>query len=287
MSLFNPTKSEFISAVFRLIYDDNTEQFNKVINSGKIDVNTKDQFGQSFLFVACQYNRVEMVNTLLSFPYIEVNKPNANRVSPLWTACASNNVKVVELLLTHFNSKYKIIVNGKTPVLPYLCLNGKSIEIIKLLLKHSSIDVNVKTGEHKLTPFLSACLSGYSEAVKLLLQHPNINTTIKSKYNGNAFNFAVFGGIPETVELLFSHPEIDVNNVGIVNYTKKISPLQLACDFARIEILQLLLTHPKIKNTVKYKIDKRLNSEVTTILHNRFKKEPIEKINNILDSILD
>lgn len=70
----------------------------KMIEAG-VDVNKEDKYGNTPLYVACQYNEPEIVRQLVAAPGIDVNKRTVEGESPLFLACMQNNIEIVEILL--------------------------------------------------------------------------------------------------------------------------------------------------------------------------------------------
>lgn len=65
----------------------------------------------------------------------------------------------------------------------HIAARNSSIEIVRLLLSRSTIDVNVKN-KWKSTPLMIAAGSGNHDIVELLLRHPRIQVDLQAEYYG-------------------------------------------------------------------------------------------------------
>jgi ankyrin repeat protein len=148
----------------------------------------------SALHLACQEQRSEFVELILGQDGIDVNLKDDYGNTPLHVACRGRP-EAAELLLAHngidVNSKAG---NGETPL--HVACRGHP-EAVKLLLAHNGIDVNSKAGNGG-TPLHVAC-RGHPEAVKLLLAHNGIDGNSKAG-NGMTPLHVVCKGLPEDVE---------------------------------------------------------------------------------------
>ena len=158
--------------IFEAIDNNDIVRVKELLDSG-IDVNIKNESGDTLLHIVCSYNsNIEIVKLLLEQPNIDMNTKNYYGKTPLYLACEENHVETVKLLLKHpdidVNSKTN---NGKTSL--HRACNINSIEIVKLLLAHPNISVNVKD-DNVNSSLYQACRYNKIEIVKLLLAKPDI-----------------------------------------------------------------------------------------------------------------
>jgi len=125
---------------------------------------------------------------------------------------------LVQCLLINHNAN----VNAKDfrglPALFYAAQNG-NIEAVRLLLSDGRLqDVNARCNGGDATVLMRACSSGYSEIVRLLLAHPKIDVNIKESRGYTALVHAVmihFGGTErghiECVSMLLADARVDVD----------------------------------------------------------------------------
>jgi len=109
------------------------------------------------------------VKKLLQKEQINTNWQDPRHLrTPFYIACRDGHIEIVKLLLS--DSRVDINKGNYDDWTPFhsTCKNGH-IEIVKLLLNEKRVDVN-KATKDKATPFSIACWNGHIEIVKLLLE---------------------------------------------------------------------------------------------------------------------
>jgi hypothetical protein len=133
-----------------------------------------------------------------------------------------------------------------------VCACRWDTDIVKLLLQHPDIDVNIKgKNRQRSTPLSIAAKEWHTDVVKLLLQHPDIDVNAGGTNNKiNALHLAAEKWHTDIVKLLLWHlaaekwhPDINVN---IKNEEWK-TPYMLAKENWHKDIVELLSKHPGIK----------------------------------------
>ena len=202
---------------------------------------------------AIKEENVEIVDILLKIPNTNVNEKNSS------------------LYLTFNGQRYSVI----SPLL--LAMNVENVKIFDLLLNHPKIDINmavmpVDNRSTIWTPLhMSIMLENYSFAEKLIKQ-PNIDVNFKANFDESTSIFDFF----------------EVHHFDVF-YT----PLQLAVELENIEIIKLLLSHPKIllNEIEKYLTYTKLdyygscNHKIVeqSVLHRSIQKNNLEIIKLLLD----
>ncbi len=193
-------------------------------NDEKINESIKKSF---YSFIAKNIN-IDLIKLLLSLPYsiIDVNE-------------LRKNVKLPYLDYQNINSK-------KTAL--YLAVENENIEIVKILLSHKDVDVNIlnesnaeytrgrsdeyfsytdyKTKNKKRTALYLAVLKENTEIIKLLLENKRIDVNV---INTSTFDTAW-----------------DKGDVYFTEYKKERTALYLAVQKRNIEIINLLLSNNNI-----------------------------------------
>jgi ankyrin repeat protein len=96
--------------------------------------------------------------------------------------------------------------------LVYASYNGdKNIEIMKLLLNNTNIDVN-SCDHNGMSSLLNSCSYGYINVVKLLLSNSNININQCDRNKMNPLQLSSMGGYVDIVKLLLDCRSIDVHH---------------------------------------------------------------------------
>lgn len=130
--------------------------------------------------------------------------------------------------------------------------------MVKLLLAHPDIDVNVQDADGNTPLHRIQQNSSRTKArniLKLLLDHPNINVNIQNNkgntplhtrigYNQNCYLFSSPNALP--IKALLAHHTININ----AQNNKGDTPLHVAIRNLEIEVIQLLLAHSDIDVTI-------------------------------------
>jgi len=153
-----PTLSSTISFIntcknIRQIIFNDTNDYNDYMKQLVIFISPKVQ--QDFVFINVFHSDLYIK---LEEHFSVINKPLANQIATVY--------KNFNELLSQENPFHNVI-------------NKDSIEEMKLLLKHPTIDIN-KQDKDGNTPLHKIILKKNKEALQLLLKHPNINYNIKN-----------------------------------------------------------------------------------------------------------
>ena len=213
------------------------------------DMNIKDSNGNTPLHAACKHGHLDIVRYLLT-KKCELNHQNKEGNTPLYTALRHEYFYIAEALLA-----VACDVNrgrGSYP-LHLACTHGR-LDIVELLLKKPSCDINIKDSNGD-TPLHIACEKGHLVIASCLL---------KRKCDVNHQNEA--GKTPLCTAL--SHKHSDIAKVLLtearcdVNCGRGSYPLHFACKHGGLNniIVELILGDPKCDMNIK-------NSDGNTPLH--------------------
>jgi len=122
------------------------------------------------------------------------------------------------------------------------------VEVVKLLLAHPNIDVNVKH-ESGQTPFSLVCQKDKVSVVQVLLKDPRVDITLDDNFGGTPLWHASRNECPEVIEwLIASGRDLgDVKNRRAKWYGKDYTALEVARKYEKTEVVSLLekfLTNP-------------------------------------------
>ena len=202
-------------------------------HSDNIDLNVRNNRGQTAFIGSCAYGQRRIVQLLLSHPNIEVNARDNKGFTALEWACNNNHNDVVKLLLDHSDERIDLNArddSGRT-VFMQACLYGHKEDMVKLFLDHSErIDLNARDNRGT-TAFMLACLNGHKNIVQMFLSsrhwgaaapktvkrrrmlqnhsYPRIEVNAKNNNGSTAFIIAGKWGHKDIVELLLECSEID------------------------------------------------------------------------------
>ncbi|RFU31833.1 hypothetical protein B7463_g4512, partial [Scytalidium lignicola] len=211
-----------------------------LLEKGKVDVDSKDAYGETPLSYASGQGHEAVVKFLLEIDKVNVNSKDIYGQMPLLYAVKNGHEAVVKLLLktgkVNVNSKDTY---GQTPLL-YATKNGHEA-IVKLLLKTGKVDVNSKD-TYGQTPLLYAAGEGNKAIVKLLLKTGKVNVNSKDAYGQTPLSYTARKGNEAIVKLLLETSKVDVNPKDIYGQM----PLLYAAKNGHEAVVKLLLKTGKV-----------------------------------------
>lgn len=163
--------------------------------------------GDTPLHHAVKWFWLQQLKGLLEIPNININKHNNEGYTPLHYVIEENDYKNAELLLQNSDIDVNCIGNYKidTPLI-FCCSFNRNTEILKLLLKHPKININVENSI-KYTPLHWAIYNRSWDLVKILLKDERIYPSLFKrniykqtpidimKKKGNKYNFKIFDDV--------------------------------------------------------------------------------------------
>ena len=167
---------------------------------------------KTILTTACNYKYCSLVQLLLKQPGIDVNAKNDCGETPLHIACKKNLPEIVTLLLDNGADINSQAEYEKTAL--HIACTQKSPKIITLLLENNA-DINSQD-YFKQTPLHLACehihgnnTPSYTageqnslEIVQLLLKQPDIDVNAKTCWGNTPLHIAYTGELPKIVQEL-------------------------------------------------------------------------------------
>ncbi|TFK25663.1 ankyrin [Coprinopsis marcescibilis] len=196
-----------------------------------VDVNAKDNSGQTALILACRFKKEAAVRRLLADPRIDANAEYGGRQgklveSALYVACASNDTTIVALLLKH--RKLKI-----TPGPLHTASKAGEVTIMKMLLQRGA-DVNASDKSWPTTPLMHASTP---EAAALLLARPDTNINAVDNNGRTALMHSLIERRRGVFEMLLAAHSINVHHTN----HDGITTLMLAAQTLDLRVLELVL----------------------------------------------
>ena len=187
----------------------NTAIVERILAVDGVDVNAKNNEGETALICAANFGRTEIAKLLLAVPGIDVNAKDRFERTALIRAAEEVHTEIVKLLLAvpgiDVNAKD---MDGETALL--CAVLRDRTEIAKLLLAVDGVDVNAKDKNGK-TALIMVAEEGHTEIVKLLLAVDGVDVNAKDKDGRTALRIAAKEGHTEIVEQLLDVPGIYKN----------------------------------------------------------------------------
>lgn len=159
--------------VHRVVYTENKELLQVLLEHGRFDVNFQDPRHHTPLIAAASAGWEEGVRLLLDYPLISTGMSHG--VTALHVAARDGHDGVIRLLLKdgRFDVNEGDAENGCTPLL--LAAEAGAVSAVRALLEHEGIDVNLGNYAGD-TPLYDIASEREPEIVKMLLAREDICT---------------------------------------------------------------------------------------------------------------
>ena len=140
---------------------------------------------------------------------------------------------------------------------------GRVSEVSSLLRDHPEITVNWTNSDYsQWTPLHIASLEGHVEVVKLLLAHPKINVNVKDWNGRTSLLFGCWEGQVSVVGVLLKDPPVDV----MLHDNEGCTPLWWASRYGKHQVIERLIASGRDLGDIKNKKGKHYNSKDYTAL---------------------
>ncbi|KAI5839142.1 ankyrin repeat-containing domain protein [Morchella snyderi] len=188
-------------------------------------------------WVACYYRLHDFlgVETRSEEVLNELNQNDGR--TPLSWATGKGHDKVVELLLRHSSIGVNVADNQRRTPLSRAAEKGHD-KVVRLLLRNSGTDVNITDGKRR-TPLSWAAERGHDMVVEQLLRDSRANINLSDNiYHQTPLSLAAEHGHNKVVELLLRDSCTDVN-ISDNSYNQ--TPLSWAAEKGHYKVVELLL----------------------------------------------
>ncbi|KAK3100286.1 hypothetical protein FSP39_017608 [Pinctada imbricata] len=183
-----------------------------LLQSGNINLEERDENGQTFLMLACEFGELNIVRELFE-ANVDINAVDKDNWSALMYSAKEGHLEIViELLERGANIEHRDL-SGWTALM-WASYKGKHLVVQELLERGAN--PNIKA-ELSMTSLAWAAGRGHTKVVEVLLQKgAKINTS--DKYGTTALIWAARKGYLEIVEMLLNEGAI-VDAVGMNSWT--------------------------------------------------------------------
>lgn len=239
-SVFTVFGGDSETLLTRAIRLGNTRMVDVLLGLSWIDINFALPNGASPLYVACEYDRVDIVKKLMRRPEIDINKCMDNGWNPFLKSC-SESLELVELLLPRVNVEHRnnmgesglfialrfhkyqvanelleqsmnlatLLTNGGQSVLDMLSINDEThilerVHLFEIITRHALIRQLVNHGW--ATPLVAICEHAETEYL----------TDVSAHVDGHY----------KMARLLLDMPGIDVNKADLLGNTPLIYAIE-------------------------------------------------------------
>lgn len=170
------------TALILSVKSGNVEEVKRLIDTGTIDVNQKNQKGYTALSCATStpnlmitYNtesqiRYDIIDALLAHPSCDINLQNAAGNTPLHFSCIECDYEAVKRLIAHQSCDINLQnISGQTPLM--IAIAYEYWNIVELLLDHPQVQLDRKDRSNQ-TCFRYIFKAGYMELANRVKMHP-------------------------------------------------------------------------------------------------------------------
>lgn len=230
------------------------------------------------LFYACFYNYPKFAQLLITNRHIDLDSfSNEHKLNveedfgyPYNQEGKSDKCKIIDDVVKSKNEIINFLIKTQKNIefsgtFLVELMQCENYELLKIMLSQPNINV-FEISFTLILMYLDHLSLLFLAIVKLLLNHPNIDVnksfepnTSRTTYR-TALHIAIETGYTEVVKLLLEKPDIDVNSIANFDeesfnfeYWRKgkqfdsyYTPLQEAVELEDIEVIKLLLAHPRI-----------------------------------------
>ena len=251
-TILHPSSMEFLRAVnktrgnvrpgalFNACRRGDIQAVRETLLGQGVDVNEKDEEGQTSLFVSVHKGHLDIASILLSVEGVDVNQANKSGATPLYIACFAGYTSIVQSI----TSKEDCAVNqtnkyGYTP-LYIACVKGHE-DVVTTLLMADCLDPN-HADKDGATPLYTACQHGHVNIVKKLLKKDGINVNLANKKGSTPLWIASWKGHVDIVIELLNNEGVDTNQAG----ENESTPLWVACENGNVAVVRALLSSNRV-----------------------------------------
>ncbi|CAG9840981.1 unnamed protein product [Diabrotica balteata] len=169
-----------------------------------------------------------------------INETFEDNRQPIHAAAQVGNIEVIKFLLNHKNVSVNIQDGyGYTPI--YIAAEAGYYNLVQFLID-SHANVNVKTKLKKFTPLHIAGYNGDEKTLKVLLKSEETSINVVDEEGFSPLHSAVFGGI-HVVKSLLSSNKTMINDKSKANLTA----LHLAAINNYDDVTDMLINNPDIQ----------------------------------------
>ena len=164
----------------------------------------------NMLLQACKNNQKSVVQTFLKRGGVDVNKRDETGNTPLIYACLKSARDLVKLLLD--NGADANLGNQRSRMPLHFAAESGNYQIISMLTE-AGADVNC-SDVNGVTPLMVLAQKGRVDAALKLIKHPDIDISIKDNSSRTALDYATTGGLRELVQALSADEAVNVDSYG-------------------------------------------------------------------------
>jgi ankyrin repeat protein len=234
--------SELLLDACRGFYQIDVQIISVLLLCNQLNVNGKDEYGDTALHTAARRGKVNVLKALLTHNQLKIDATNNRGLTALHVAAYGDCVDIVKALLA--DSRLNLNATDKDGEIALnIAARLGNVDMVKALLANSQLNVNAKD-KGGTTALHAAAYRGKVDVVKTLLADSRLDVNAKDKWGDTALHTAAYRGKVDLVKILLADSRLDVN-------AKKDecgdTALHTAAYRGKVDVVNTLLTHNKLK----------------------------------------
>uniref|UniRef100_A0A8D0HGQ3 Transient receptor potential cation channel subfamily A member 1 n=1 Tax=Sphenodon punctatus TaxID=8508 RepID=A0A8D0HGQ3_SPHPU len=231
--------------VLKVISDGSACRLRSFIKKNRDGFTKLDELNATPLHHAAGGGQIELMQIIIDDSSNEVlNLVDTAGNTPLHWATRKKQIESVKLLLSRGANPNVLNSSMMAPL--HLSVQSLHNEIVKILVEHSSTDVNLE-GEGRNTPIMVACYKDNAEALTLLVCRTDSFFLCKTNATGcMPVHAAAFAGAKSCMEIILKKgEELGYSPESHINFTNngKCSPLHLAVQSGDLEMIKMCIEY--------------------------------------------
>lgn len=257
-----------------------------LLSNPKVDINKKTMGDpESALHIACRRGLLPIVEMLVARRDVKVNDSNVWGATALFLACntvtrsediSPASLGIVQSLLTRTDirinksvkmTRFNDVKSSWTP-LHEACSNPRKLNLVKLLLSDSRIDIDIRTSTGNTALHMAVLCNSY-DIVRVLIGYFEDNNSHKKRGRINQANNTGHNAIDLAVQK-------DFTNIGVL--LAENGGVQSLPQAMQQQLKKRALTASAIGNTIRRKVqrpvdaDGRIATKIVSMLGNNYRK---------------
>lgn len=242
-----------LEEILELLHDGDQEEVIKQISLLEspeiLDqlLNKNSQLDESLLMLSSEWGDNELVAYLINHPFMTyegINLENQEGESAFTLACKEENLETLSLLLStgSLNLRRLNFQNGKDRPFLHDLVERSCLKSLAFLLQKDAFNFDAVNLERESLLFLACKREDYELIDLLLIHHNKMDVNQCNLLGETPLHYACKKGLDQIILKLLACPSTNLNALD----KKRQTPLFLACQYAREEVIELMLENDSV-----------------------------------------
>eukprot|EP01083_Nonionella_stella_P092622 259327_1 len=238
-------------ALMNAIYEEKWDDFERLLNDDRIDINATNANHDSPLTLAIRVGDMRMARALIKCTRVDMNQPEAGGRTPLMVATQTCSFDLVSDLLACDRVDRTIPNDEGANALHCTAMVGRP-DITQILVDTPQLDINAKNNLGQTALHLACCETKCIEDLDIILSHPNVDVNALDNRGLTPLITAISAANPLAVQRLVDCLDVNVNLICGKHddpELKDVNALMVACAM-NVDMLKILLTSKELDLSV-------------------------------------